>query len=227
VSYSQVIAIDGPSGSGKSTIARLVAQKVSAIYVDTGAMFRAIGYFCQQQLGTLDAVDRIEDLLPKIQMDYPGVDDRLIIINGEDLTLTIRQHEVSALASKISKIPAVREFLLEFQRALVVDHLCVMEGRDIGTVVFPDALCKIFLTASAEVRSKRRFDQLAAKGTLQGLTLAKVYQDVEERDLQDSSRKEAPLKQAKDAKLIDSEKLSIEQVSEAVVEHYHHQVEIT
>ena len=227
MNFSQVIAIDGPSGSGKSTIARLVAQKVSAIYVDTGAMFRALGYFCHQELGSLSATDQVINILDRVKIEYPGGDQRLILINGEDLTQTIRQHHVSALASEISLIPAVREFLLTFQHTLVDDHLCVMEGRDIGTVVLPHSLCKIFLTASAEVRAQRRYNQLEAKGELKGVNLKQVLQDMEERDHRDSHRVEAPLRRAEDAKLIDSENMSIEQVSDMVVEYYRQRVKET
>ncbi len=214
MSYSKVVAIDGPCGSGKSAIAKQLACKLNVLYVDTGAMFRALGYwFHDKGIAFNDATG----CLGEIDFYYGRSHDCLVEINGINLTEIIREHYVSELASKISKMECVRTFLLHFQRRLATKRICVMEGRDIGTVVFPDAFCKIFLTASVDVRAQRRLDQLRQKGD-DGLTFEQVAKDIELRDLNDTKREIAPLKQADDAYLLDSSDMNIEEVLEKMDE---------
>jgi len=216
--YQKVVAIDGPSGSGKSTVAKKLAQKWGYLYVDTGAMFRALGFYCYQQKIAFEDGPKLKHFLDQLDFTYGKSVDVLVEINGINLTDKIRAHEVSNLASKISKLPVVRHYLLEFQRSLAQDHFCVMEGRDIGTVVFPQAFCKIFLHASAQVRAKRRLNQLMEKGE-KGFTFETILEDIKERDQRDSSRDLAPLAQAHDAISLDSEHLSIDQVIHQISDH--------
>jgi len=213
--YALVLAIDGPSGSGKSTVAKKAAAEMNLVHIDTGAMFRALGYHFNSQgveLTSEALVGKLDDLLVK----YCPSDGVLIEINGVDLTQKIREHQVSGLASQISQIPMVRKFLLNFQRELASQRPCVMEGRDIGTVVFPDAFCKIFLTASADIRATRRLKELEERGET-GHSLEELKKDVIERDEKDRNRTEAPLKQASDAILLDTSDLTLEQVIAKVV----------
>lgn len=213
----KVVAIDGPAGSGKSTIAKNVARKLAVTYIDTGAMYRAIGYFCKNKGVPFEEGDQLKQALAEIDMTYAKSESVLIEINGEDLTQIIREHHVSELASQISKLSSVRDFLLEFQRGLAKNQICTMEGRDIGTVVFPDSFCKIFLTATTEVRAKRRYDELVAKGD-NSQTFEQVLRDVNERDYRDINREIAPLKQADDAYLLDTTELTIDQVVSIIID---------
>lgn len=213
----KVIAIDGPAGSGKSTVARKVAEKLNVTHIDTGAMFRAIGYYCDEKSIPFEESETLRKHLASMKMKYAKDDNTLIEINGDDLTQKIREHRVSELASKISKIPSVRHFLLEFQRGLPQNQTCTMEGRDIGTVVFPDAFCKIFLTATPEVRAQRRYDELLGKGDT-SQSYEQILQDVKDRDYRDSNREIAPLKQADDAILVETSNLNIDQVVGVIVE---------
>jgi len=209
----KVVAIDGPSGSGKSTIAKLIAAEMGLLYVDTGAMFRAVGLAAAE--AGLDVQDEaaVTAFLPSLHLTY-GEGEHLIKVNGQDVSQAIRRHEVSALASKVSQWKAVREYLLNFQRQLAQQRCCVMEGRDIGTVVFPDAFCKIFLTASANIRAQRRWAELQARGEDQ--SLAQILADIEARDERDAHRALAPLKPAADAVLLDSSSYEIAAVAEQV-----------
>ena len=221
MSYSKLIAIDGPCGSGKSTLAKKLARELGILYVDTGAMFRALGYVCQQRGISFEDEAALESFLGDIQMGYGISEQSLISIDGEDLSIKIREHHVSQLASLISKVTVVRNFLLKFQRKLAQRSVCVMEGRDIGTVVFPDAFCKIFLTARPEVRAKRRLDELVSKGA-SDITLEQVLRDVLLRDQSDMAREVAPLKQAEDAQLLDTSNLTMSEVLlqlQRIVEH--------
>lgn len=203
----KVIAIDGPSGSGKSTMAKKLAEKLNVLYIDTGAMYRALAYSAHQANIPFKEGSELTDFFKNIDIRY-GEGNCLIRINGSDLSETIREHKVSALASEFSQIPYVRHFLLQFQRSLGQKEICVMEGRDIGTVVFPDAFCKIFVTASPEVRAKRRYDQLLEKGeSKQSLTLEQVKEDVIERDRLDTTREVSPLKVADEAQVVDTSEM--------------------
>lgn len=206
--YSQVIAIDGPSGSGKSTVAKELARALNVLYIDTGAMFRALGFFADQQKIELVEGPGLTTFLNSIQMDYGVSSTVLIRINGVDLTEKIREHHVSKLASIISQLPSVRKYLLDFQRALALDKVCVMEGRDIGTVVFPNSFCKFFITASVDIRAIRRLKQLQEGGD-NSITLEQIKDDVRKRDETDMNRVVAPLKKADDAMLLDTTELNL------------------
>lgn len=202
----KVIAIDGPAGSGKSTMARALAQELNHIYVDTGAMYRAIGLIAKQRKIPLDGPS-LEKFLSNLDLKYLGEKDRLLTIDGENLTSSIREHFVSELASEISKHKEVRDFLVKIQRELSKDRIIVMEGRDIGTVVFPQAFCKIFLTATEDIRAKRRHMELSEKG--HDIAFQKVLGDVKNRDERDQNRELAPLKPATDAVLLDTSSLDL------------------
>ncbi len=214
------VAIDGPCGSGKSSIAKVVAERLGALYVDTGAMFRAIGYFCFKNKIPFSEGDSLSSCIADLKLVYRKGDNSsgvYIEIGGEDLTDVIREHYVSELASKISKLQTVRDFLLMFQRAIAQHSLCVMEGRDIGTVVFPHSFCKIFLTAKDSVRANRRLLQLKEKGDCT-VTFETVLADVKDRDERDMNRAVAPLKQASDAILLDSSDMSKDDVVEKIID---------
>lgn len=215
VNIEKVIAIDGPSGSGKSTIAKSLAQKLNLLYVDTGAMYRALALVAHNRGLDLTNLQQMQDFISKVELIYGGEEGILVSIEGEDLTQKIREHHVSELASQISKHTPVRNYLLEIQRKLAQDRVLVMEGRDIGTVVFPHAFCKIFLTAGPEIRAKRRFDELNDKGA-QNISLQKILQDVIERDHRDQTRDVAPLKPAEDSITLDTSEMNLEQVLETL-----------
>lgn len=209
--YSQVIAIDGPSGSGKSTIARDLAHNLNVLYIDTGAMFRAIAYIADEKKIKLEEGEDLRNFLNSLNVEYGVSSDVLIKINGIDLTEKIREHHVSRLASVISQLPSVRKFLLEFQRNLAMNKVCVMEGRDIGTVVFPNSFCKFFITASVDTRAERRLKQLQEGGD-QSVSLEQIKDDVRKRDETDMNREVAPLKKADDAMMLDTTKLSLKDI---------------
>ena len=203
------IAIDGPAGAGKSTIARALAKELGYYYVDTGAIYRTVAYFLDL-LGVspkdVDGVERyIDELTIKIEYDEEG--KQHMIMNGMDVTDDIRTPDISQKASLVSAHKVVRDVLLDMQRQVAKEHNVIMDGRDIGTVVLPKATVKIFLTASAQVRAKRRTDELLAKG--QKVDFEKTLQEIQQRDYQDSHRPIAPLKQAKDAVLLDTSDLDI------------------
>lgn len=207
----RVIAIDGPSGSGKSTVAKELAQRLAVLYIDTGAMFRALAFEADRRC--IDPVDGqiLDAFLSDFKMDYGKSEEELIVVDGVNLTEKIREHHISTLASVFSQLPAVRKYLLDFQRSLAMDQVCVMEGRDIGTVVFPRAFAKFFVTASLEVRAQRRLSQLQDKGDTR-LSLEQVISDQQKRDESDMNRSVAPLKQADDAELIDTSGQTLEEV---------------
>ena len=210
------IAIDGPAGAGKSTIARALAKELGYYYVDTGAIYRTVAYFLDL-LGVspkdVDGVERYLDELT-VEIEYDETGKQHMIMNGMDVSDDIRTQDISQKASLVSAHAIVRDMLLDMQRDVARKHNVIMDGRDIGTVVLPKATVKIFLTASAEVRAKRRTDELLAKG--QHADYAQTLKDIKQRDYQDSNRPIAPLKQAKDAVLVDTSELNIEQVIAAI-----------
>ena len=206
------IAIDGPAGAGKSTIARKLAGELGFYYVDTGAIYRTVAYFFDLwgvSPKDTDGVNRYLDELT-VEMDYDEDGKQHMFMNGMDVTDDIRTPEISMLASQVSTQKAVREMLLEMQRETARRHNVIMDGRDIGTVVLPQADVKIFLTASPEVRAQRRTAELEAKG--QKVKFEKILQEIRQRDEQDTHRAIAPLKQAKDAVLVDTSDLDIDGV---------------
>ena len=210
------IAIDGPAGAGKSTIAKALAKELGYHYVDTGAIYRTVAYFLDL-LGIspkdVDGVSRYIDEL-NIEIEYDEEGKQHMLMNGMDVTDDIRTQDISQKASLVSAHAIVRDMLLDMQRNLAKKHNVIMDGRDIGTVVLPKATVKIFLTASAEIRARRRYDELVAKGT--ETTYEKVLAEVKQRDHQDTTRAIAPLKQAKDAHLVDSSELDIDGVIDAI-----------
>ncbi len=209
------IAIDGPAGAGKSTLAKQLAQRLGFLYVDTGALYRAIAYYAITQQA--ETAEEIAALLKDLTVTMQVIDGtQHVFVNGEDVSDRIRTPEVSMGASKVSAIPAVREFLFELQQNLAKAQSVVMDGRDIGTVVLPHADLKIFLTASAEKRAERRYLELQEKQPGDAPSYADVLADVKQRDYQDMTREIAPLKQAEDAVLVDTTELSFEQSSEAL-----------
>lgn len=210
------IAIDGPSGAGKSTVAKAVARELGIIYVDTGALYRTIGYFVRSR--NVDPKDPVgvAALLPEISVELKYENGRQIVcLNGEDLGDRIRTPEMSMYASAVSAIPAVRDFLLETQRKIAREHSVIMDGRDIGTVILPNADVKIFLTASDECRAMRRRDELVAKGI--EVSYEEVLSDMKERDRNDSTRSVAPAVAAEDAVLFDNSWMSPDECTAAII----------
>lgn len=204
------IAIDGPAGAGKSTLARRLAKELGYIYVDTGAMYRAIGLYALR--AGADPADgaAVEQLLPEISLRLENRSgEQKIFLNGEDVSAAIRAEQVGMAASAVAAIPEVRAFLLELQRGMARAQDVLMDGRDIGTVILPDASVKIFLTASPEARARRRWLENQAKGIEEAYET--VLEDVKKRDYQDSHRAAAPLRQAEDAILVDTSELDFEQ----------------
>lgn len=213
------VAIDGPVGAGKSTIARECAKRIGFIYVDTGALYRTVGLFCKRNGVEIsqENADNIEKAITtglKLEIKLEN-DTQLVFMNGENVSEEIRLPEMSMAASAVSAIPCVRRFLLETQRKVARENNVIMDGRDIGTVILPDAKVKIFLTAKAEIRAKRRFDELVAKGM--DVKFEDVLNDLNTRDYNDSHRAEAPLKQADDAVLLDTSEYDFEQSVQAVI----------
>lgn len=208
-------AIDGPVGAGKSSIARTAAKRLGFIYVDTGALYRAVGLYCHRSGADLSSPTDITARLPEIKPEIRLSDGvQHIYLNGEDVSEEIRLPEISMAASAVSAVPEVRAALLDMQRKIAAENNVIMDGRDIGTVVLPDAQVKIFLTAAPEIRAKRRFDELCAKGVK--TTFEEVLADLNKRDYDDSHRAVAPLKQAEDAVLADTSGLDFEQSCELV-----------
>ncbi len=211
------VAVDGPSGAGKSTLAKAIAARLGIVYVDTGAIYRSIGYYVYgKNIDPKDAPSVIA-ILPEldIQMCYGEDGVQRMILNGEDVSRQIRLPEMSMYASAVSAIPEVRTYLLEMQRQMARRTSVIMDGRDIGTVVLPNADVKIFLTAAAEVRAQRRMKELEQRGTPQAFD--EVLQQIVERDWADSHRAAAPLCQADDAVLLDTSELNFEESLEAML----------
>lgn len=205
------IAIDGPAGAGKSTIARAAASKLGFIYVDTGALYRSIGLYClNNNIETTDRTE-VERILPDISVQLKYLDGvQRVILNDNDVSEEIRKPECSMAASNVSAIPAVREFLFELQRKMARENDVIMDGRDIGTVILPDAEVKIFLTASPEERANRRFKELIEKGN--NPDYDELLKEINQRDYNDMHRETAPLKQADDAILFDTTTLGKDEV---------------
>ena len=211
------IAIDGPAGAGKSSVAKAVAKKLGFIYVDTGALYRSIGLNALRNDVATDDAEAVTSLLSDIKIELKYVDGtQRVILNGEDVSEAIRMPEASMAASNVSAIPAVRAFLLDLQRDMAKNNNVIMDGRDIGTVILPDAQYKFFLTASAEVRADRRYKELKEKGI--DVDYKALLDEIIKRDYNDSNRETAPLKQADDAVLIDSSNMTLEESINAIAD---------
>lgn len=221
-----IVAIDGPAGAGKSTVAKGVAERLGYIYVDTGAMYRAVALKVIREKIAVSDHAAIAALARRLDIRFEKVgDEQRIFVDGEDVTEAIRTAEATRLSSPVSAIKGVRKRLVELQRKMGERGGIVMEGRDIGTVVFPNAEVKVFLTASAGERARRRTDQLRQMGV--EADVQQIAAEISERDLRDSSRSEAPLKQAPDAVLIETDGLTLEQVINAVIAVHDQKVKST
>lgn len=211
-----VIAIDGPAGAGKSTIAKLVAKELNAIYIDTGAMYRAMALYLLRNHIDIEDEKALKECVASADISIRFVDgEQQVWLNGENVNGLIRTEEVSAMASVSSAKGVVRVKLVDLQRKLAEDHDVVMDGRDIGTHVLPNAKPKIFLTASSKVRAKRRYDELTARGEV--CDLDTIEKDIIERDERDKNREISPLRQAEDAILVDTSDMTINQVKEKII----------
>ena len=216
---SMNIAIDGPAGAGKSTIAKRLAKKLGFIYVDTGAMYRAMAYYFLQH--NIDAKDEnaIAAACPDVDVTITYENgEQQVLLNGENVNGVIRNEEVGNMASSTSVYPVVRKKLVELQRQLAKSADVIMDGRDIGTCVLPDAQVKIYLTASSATRAKRRYDELTEKGV--SCDLAEIEKDIIVRDYRDIHRETSPLRQAEDAVLVDSSEMNIDEVVDAIYQVY-------
>lgn len=213
------VAIDGPVGAGKSTIARECAKRLGFIYVDTGALYRAVGLFCKRK--GIEIVQENENIIDRTINTELSLEIKLengtqvVFMNSENVSEEIRLPEISMAASAVSALASVRKFLLGTQRKVAAENNVIMDGRDIGTVILPDADVKIFITAKPEIRAKRRYDELISKGI--DANFEDVLNDLNTRDYNDSHRAEAPLKQAEDAILIDTSEFDFEQSVQAVI----------
>lgn len=216
---SMNIAIDGPAGAGKSTIAKKLAKKLGFIYVDTGAMYRAMAYYFLQHGIPAEDEKAVAEACQKVDVTiaYEG-EEQQVILNGENVNGVIRTEEVGNMASATSIYPVVRSKLVELQQGLAAKEDVIMDGRDIGTCVLPNAQIKIYLTASAAVRAKRRYNELTAKGV--SCDLEEIQRDIVDRDYRDMHRETSPLKQAEDAVLLDSSEMDAEEVADAILEIY-------
>ncbi len=211
---SFVVAIDGPAGSGKGTITKLVGEKLGLINIDTGATFRCVALNMLQEKIKIEETDKIKDMLNRINIDM--MENGSIFLNGKDVTKRIRENDVNDFVSPISVVPIIREKLLDIQRKIAEGKNVIMEGRDIGTVVFPNANVKIYLDASPEERAKRRVKQNEEKGI--DTSYEEVLKNIIDRDKRDSSREVAPLKKAEDAIYVDTTKMTIEEVVGRIVD---------
>ena len=212
------ITIDGPGGSGKSTVAKLIAKKLSFSYLDTGAMYRAIAYYALKKGVSVEDETKVIDLLENLDMklwEENGIQQ--VSVNGENVTPYIREHNISMAASTISKIPAVRIKLVELQRKIASITDCIMDGRDCGSFVLPDADYKFYMTASSDVRAERRRKELALKG--EEIPFDEIKKDIEARDKQDMTRKFAPLVIPEKAVVIDTSDMTIEQVVDLICQY--------
>lgn len=210
------IAIDGPSGAGKSSVAKAVAARLGIVYVDTGALYRTVGYYVRSQGVTREDIDGIVSCLPQIKIEVRYENGaQHVYLNGEDLGDRIREPEISMYASAVSAVPAVRSFLLDTQRDIAAKNSVIMDGRDIGTVILPNADVKIFMTASDEARAKRRTLELQAKGM--DVKYEDVLREMRERDHNDSTREIAPAVAAADATVLDNSGMTVEESADAVI----------
>ena len=215
-----VVALDGPARAGKSTLARLVARDLDYTYIDSGAMYRAVGLLARRTGIALDDASALHRLVESLSFDFPWIDGELhTVVNGEDVSVAIRTRDASMDASLVSKVPEVRAALVALQRLMGERGGIVMEGRDIGTVVFPMAELKVFLTASARERGTRRLGQMRERG--QDGDLEEIIEEIKRRDLQDSTRAHSPLKPASDSVVIDSSQLGIERVRSIILRLVH------
>ena len=210
------IAIDGPSGAGKSSVAKAVAARLGIVYVDTGALYRTVGYYVRSRGVSREDIDGIVNCLPQIGIEVRYENGaQHVYLNGEDLGDRIREPEISMYASAVSAVPAVRSFLLDTQRDIAAKNSVIMDGRDIGTVILPNADVKIFMTASDEARAKRRTLELQAKGM--DVRYEDVLREMRERDHNDSTREVAPAVAAADAVLLDNSGMTVEESADAVI----------
>ena len=210
------VAIDGPAGAGKSTVARAAAANLGYIYVDTGALYRAVGVYCLRKGITTTDADSVGAILGKITVELKFIDGvQHVFLNGDDVSTEIRLPEASMAASNVSAIPSVRAFLFDLQRDIAAKNNCIMDGRDIGTVVLPNAQVKIFLTADPEERAMRRYKELIEKGS--NVTYDEVLEDLKVRDYNDSHREIAPLKPAEDSVIVNTTGYTLEESIEKIV----------
>lgn len=211
-----IIAIDGPAGAGKSTIAKLIAKSLELVYIDTGAMYRAVGLKAKRSGITCSEVDKIDEMLKNTVVELKNDNGNTVVyLDGEDVSSEIRTPEISRMASDISAVPVVRYALVEMQRAMAKKIDAILDGRDIGTFVLPDADVKIFLTASVEERAQRRYKELIGRG--ETVNYEDVRSDIEQRDYNDSHRALAPLKKADDATEVDTTGMTIDEVCEKII----------
>lgn len=210
------VAIDGPAGAGKSTVARGAAAKLGYIYVDTGALYRAVGVYCLRNGITTDDAEKVRAILGEITVELKFIEGvQHVFLNGDDVSTEIRLPEASMAASNVSAIPEVRAFLFDLQRNIAAKNNCIMDGRDIGTVVLPDAQVKIFLTADDEERAMRRYRELKEKGS--EVTFQEVLDDLRIRDYNDSHREIAPLKPAEDSVIVNTTGCTLEESINKIV----------
>ena len=213
-----IIAIDGPAGSGKSTVAKIVAEKLNFRYIDTGSMYRSVAWKSLQKNTALRDEDAVADIASKVKIELvPGKDGQLVFVDGANITDQLKVEEISRGAAIVAAQPMIREIMTTKQRKLGKQGKVVMDGRDIGTVVFPQADKKFFLDADPKERGRRRFIELKEKGQVKNTDLSTIIAQIVQRDHEDRSRKIAPLKQAKDAMLIDTAHLSVDRVAEEII----------
>ena len=222
---SIAIALDGPAGAGKSSIAKRVAKALDCIYVDTGALYRTIGLSATRNSVAPEDENAVKNLLSKITVDltFNEKGEQIVLLDNEDVSGLIRTPEASMMASKISAVPIVRAYLLDLQRNMAKTHDVIMDGRDIGTTILPNAEVKIYLTASADTRAKRRALEYEQKG--ESFDLDQIRKDIIERDQRDMNREISPLKQADDAVLVDSSEMGIDQVVDTILDVYNKKVQ--
>ena len=213
-----IIAIDGPAGSGKSTVAKIVAEKLNFRYIDTGSMYRSVAWKSLEKNTALGDEDAVADIASKVKIELvPGKDGQLVFVDGKNITDQLKVEEISRGAAIVAAQPMIREIMTTTQRKLGAQGKVVMDGRDIGTVVFPQADKKFFLDADPKERGRRRFIELKEKEQVKNTDLPTIIAQIVQRDHEDRSRKIAPLKQAKDAMLIDTTHLSVDQVAEEII----------